>query len=140
MIMSWNDGVSKELNDYFDGIEHVCADLRGVAEKVIDEKANAFYEQVENKTPYDSGGLKDAWEMKSIKDRGGGFYGYSAEFKGETLDGQPYQKIANVLNYGRKARKGYFSGTFFVTKAIKKLKGMSGEIEAAIEKELTKKV
>ena len=78
-------------------------------------------------------------------DRGKGWYGYEAEFVGVSPEGVPYQKIANMLNYGREAgsdanhKWGAISGTHFISVAVKKLKGMDDRIEARIAAKLAKR-
>ena len=52
------------------------------------------------------------------------WYGYSVEFQGQNRKGVPYQKIANILNYGT----SYVKGTRFINKAIRNLKDMDDRI------------
>jgi len=48
------------------------------------------------------------------------WYGYLVSFAGEDKDGTPYEKIANILNYGTSTIKPLR----FIDKAIRNLKGL----------------
>ena len=60
------------------------------------------------------------------------WYGYRIEFEGDDPKGVPYQKIANILNYGT----SNFKGTRFMTKAIRKLRGMDDRIFERFENKI----
>ena len=139
--MSWNDGISKEMSDMFaTTLNGLGEEAISAAKEVIDEDAQRFASTVTSKTPVHTGGLAASFKLVLLN-RGQKWYGYSAEFVGTSPDGVPYQKIANILNYGRAAGDGYgaISGTHFMTVATHRLKGMNGRIEARIASKLAKR-
>ena len=133
--MTWNDGISKMMGDFLDSIGDLGTVARKTAEGVIDTEAEGFRKQVEPRIPVDTGGLKESFTLEKCNDSGKDWYGYRAGFDGNTPRGEPYEKIANIQNYGNSR----VAGTLFVTKAIKKLKGMDDRIEARIEAEVSKR-
>lgn len=133
--MTWNDGISKMMGDFLDSIGDLGTVARKTAEGVIDTEAEGFRKQVEPRIPVDTGGLKESFTLEKCNDSGKDWYGYRAGFDGNTPRGEPYEKIANIQNYGNSR----VAGTHFVTKAIKKLKGMDDRIEARIEAEVSKR-
>lgn len=133
--MAWNDGLSKMMGDFLDSLGDLGTVARETAEGVIDTEAEGFRKNVEPRIPVDTGGLKNSFTFEKQTDAGSDWYGYRAGFDGNTPRGEPYEKIANIQNYGN----AHLAGTHFVTKAIKKLKGMDGRIEARIEAELSKR-
>lgn len=133
--MTWNDGISKMMGDFLDSIGDLGTVARKTAEGVIDTEAEGFRKQVEPRIPVDTGGLKESFTLEKCNDSGKDWYGYRAGFDGNTPRGEPYEKIANIQNYGNSR----VAGAHFVTKAIKKLKGMDDRIEARIEAEVSKR-
>lgn len=79
--------------------------------------------------PKRTGGLVRSLQSIQITARKN-YYGYEITFDGFDKDGTPYQKIANILNYGTSKTQG----TRFVNKAVRKLKGMDDRIAARAEK------
>lgn len=138
--MAWNDGITKQLSDFLQTYSDIDAVTKQAFESVIDEEAGKFERQIQGSVPVKTGGLKASFKVERNIDRRN-WYGYNAEFEGNAPNGEPYQKIANILNYGRPAddNAGAIAGTFFVTKTIRKLKGMDDRIKARIEAELIKK-
>lgn len=137
--MSWNDGISKEISQELQRVaDNIDPVTRGAFTSVIDEEVQTYERGVKNNTPVRTGGLIKAFKI--TKKDGGRWYGYSAEFEGNAPNGESYQKIANVLNYGKPAddHSGAIAGTHFVSKAVHKLKGMDGRIEARIAAEIAK--
>lgn len=134
--MAWNDGITEEMSELLQGVAEVSQNAREIAEGVIDEEVKLFSERVERKIPVDTGGLKRAFTVKKDTGRGKNWYGYSATFEGNAPNGEPYQKIANIRNHGTPRK----AGTFFITNAVKKLKGMTNRINARIDAELEKKI
>ena len=133
--MAWNDGISKELSEAFHELGK-CGDIAIEATKeVIDEEAQKFEENIKKNTPVQTGGLRDSLERGKIKSSN--YYGYEVNFEGNAPNGQPYQKIANIINYG--SASGDKAGTMFISKAVKKLKGMDKRIEARIESKIADK-
>lgn len=133
--MAWNDGITQELSEFLEEVSVAAGRTRSVAEKVIDEEVKAYSERVTPQIPVSTGGLKASFTVKKDTSKGSKWYGYDASFEGNAPNGEPYEKIANIQNYGTPTR----AGTFFITKAIKKLKGLSGRIEARIAAELEDK-
>lgn len=123
-MASWNDGVSKQLTEYFEEL----ADFGDLAVQAVQEQIDIEVEklmtQLEATTPRGkTWGLVNSLRQSRIVARRN-WYGYSIEFVGENSKGVPYQKIANILNYGT----SYIKGTRFITKAIHNLKGMDDRI------------
>lgn len=133
--MAWNDGISKVMGDFIDSLGNLGTIARETAEGVIDTEAEGFRKNVEPKIPVDTGGLKNSFNFEKCTDKGEDWYGYRAGFDGNAPRGESYEKIANILNYGTVN----IAGTHFVTKAVRKLKGMDERIEARIEAELSKR-
>lgn len=136
----WNDGISKELSDFFKGVDGLDEQAMGAFRGAIDDEVKSYDNRIQSSVPVRTGGLRSSFKVEKETSRRN-WYGYRAEFEGEAPNGEPYQKIANVLNYGKPAddNGGAIAGTFFVTKAIRKLQGMDERIEARIEAELIKR-
>lgn len=129
--MAWNDGITQELSEFLNGIRAVGPQARKAAEQVIDTEVQSFSDNVEPRIPERTGGLKRSYKvMKDTSRRN--WYGYSILFDGNAPNGEPYEKIANIANYGTP----YRAGSFFITKAIKRLRGMDSRIEARIAVEI----
>ncbi len=131
--MSWNDGISAELSEYLENVGQGINRCRKVAEEVIDSEVEQFCDRVSSKIPVDTGGLAKSF-TKTKDSSNPSWYGYVVEFKGNAPNGEPYQKIANILNYGSYTR----SGLFFIDNATRRLKGMTDRINARIDAELSK--
>lgn len=132
--MAWNDGITEELSEFLNGISAVGPLARKAAEQVIDTEVKSFTEAVEPRIPEDTGGLKRSYKVTKDTSRRN-WYGYSILFDGYAPNGEPYEKIANIANYGTP----YRAGSFFITKAIKRLRGMDDRIEARIAAEIAGK-
>lgn len=136
----WNDGVTKELNDFLNDIsEGGKIDIpetyvEAVKETITNEVKN-YSDFIDKNVPVDTGALKNSFVVEEIKNRDN-YFGYSAYFKGENSKGVAYQKIANILNYGV---PGKFAGRFFVTRAIRRLKGMNERIDQKFRDKLRDK-
>ena len=137
--MAWNDGISELINEELTKLEGLGDIAISASRSVIDEEADRFQKNIVSDTPTRTGGLARSFTVQK-KDIGG-WYGYTAEFEGNAPNGTPYQKIANILNYGKSPteKSGAISGTFFITRAIRKLKGMDDRIEARIAAEIAKR-
>jgi len=131
----WNDGVSKELAGFFEGLQQTGE----IAVKAVQEQVDAEAEKLENTlartAPRKTGGLARS-VRKTPKSKGQDWYGYEIEFAGTDPKGVPYQKIANILNAGTSKTQG----TRFVTKAVRQLKGMDERIAERFEKSMTEKL
>lgn len=122
--MSWNDGISKELDDYFNQLsEYGDLAIKSIKEQ-IDIEVDNLFSQLESTTPRgETLGLVNSLRKSKVNIRRS-WYGYEVEFVGQNRKGVPYQKIANILNYGTSNMKG----TRFISKAIHNLKGMDERI------------
>lgn len=131
-MASWNDGVSKQLAEYFEQIgEYGEFAVEAMQEQIDLETAN-LVAQLEQTTPRGPTlGLLNSLRKSKITVRHN-WYGYSIEFEGENRKGVPYQKIANILNYGSSTIKG----TRFINKAIRNLKDMDERIYDRFQKKI----
>ena len=141
--MSWNDGISKEMNDYLNSFYNIGDLALDEFKAVIKDAVNDYFINVQKWTPRKTSELVQSLVVEEIKDQYK-FYGFNVYFKGENSEGQSYQKIANVLNYGRAAGvsstgRAYpaIAGRYFISNAIKRLRGLDKRIEIAIDKKLS---
>ncbi len=132
--MAWNDGISKEIGEYFEKIEANIDQAVDAIKEQVDIEAEDFRKEMELTAPRGAtlGLLNSLRKTKIIKKRN--WYGYSVEFEGYNKKGEPYQKIANILNYGTSS----IQGTRFISRAIRKLKGMDERIARKFETKITK--
>lgn len=131
------------MNDFLDSAT-AAGDLALEAFKqTIDEATREYAVKVTdnvNAQHVDTGALAASFTVEPVTDRGSKFYGHRAEFKGDNQRGVPFQKIANVLNYGRPAKKtragrayGAIAGSNFIGEAIRRLRGLDYRINQNIE-------
>ena len=132
--MSWNDGINKEMSEYFNSITEKTEQAVEAIKEQIDIEAEEFRKQLEQTAPKGAtlGLLNSLRKTKLVVRRK--WYGYSVEFEGYNKKGEPYQKIANILNYGTST----IQGTRFISRAIRKLKGMDERIENRFKTKLNK--
>lgn len=124
-MASWNDGVSKELYEYFESINNFGDLAIQSIQEQIDLEVEKLYQQLQETTPRGKTlGLLNSLRKSKITVRYN-WYGYTIEFGGEDRKGVPYQKIANILNYGSSTIRG----TRFISKAIHNLKGLDDRID-----------
>ena len=138
--MAWNDGATKELNEYLEtlssgGKVDIGQTYINSLKKEIDRAIGEFSDFVSPEIPVETGGLKKSFKITKITTKRN-WYGYRAEFEGNAPNGQPYEKIANVLNYGS---PGKMAGKFFITRAVRRLKGLDDKIEKVFLSELNRK-
>ncbi len=138
--MSWNDGISKELSEFLTGTLEIGEATEQAFKSVIDDEVQTYENRIQAGVPIRTGSLKASFTVNKAQGRRS-WYGYSAEFEGNAPNGEPYQKIANILNYGKPAddHSGAIAGTHFISKAIRGLKGMDDRIEARISAEIAKR-
>lgn len=139
--MAFNDGFTEELSAMLQLTEKEVAECsRQALQSVVDEEVKAYENNIRAATPVRTGGLQNSLKVSRDSSKSG-WYGYNVEFEGNAPNGEPYQKIANVLNYGKPAdeHSGAIAGSHFITKAIGRLKGMDDRIEARIAAELAKR-
>ena len=132
--MSWNDGINKEMSEYFNSLTEKTEQAVEAIKEQIDIEAEEFRKQLEQTAPKGAtlGLLNSLRKTKLVFRRK--WYGYSVEFEGYNKKGEPYQKIANILNYGTST----IQGTRFISRAIRKLKGMDERIENRFKTKLNK--
>lgn len=132
--MAWNDGVSKELEEYFNNIGTFGDKAIEAVKEQIDIEVNKLILQLESTTPRGATlGLLNSLRNSRITAKRN-WYGYSVEFVGQDRKGVPYQKIANILNYGT----SFIKGTRFITKAIHNLKYMDERIYERFQTKIKK--
>lgn len=132
--MAWNDGVSKELEEYFNNIGTFGEKAIEAVKEQIDIEVNKLVLQLESTTPRGATlGLLNSLRNSRITAKRN-WYGYSVEFVGQDRKGVPYQKIANILNYGT----SFIKGTRFITKAIHNLKNMDVRIYERFQTKIKK--
>ena len=123
-MSGWNDGVSKQLAEYFEKLTEFSDYAVQAVQEQVDLEVEKLINQLEQTTPRGATlGLLNSIKKSKIVARYK-WYGYSVEFEGENRKGVPYQKIANILNYGT----SYITGTRFINKAIRNLKDMDDRI------------
>lgn len=123
-MASWNDGISKQLAEYLEQISDYGEYAIEAIQEQIDLEVENLIKQLESTTPRGATlGLLNSLKKSKIVAKYN-WYGYSVEFQGENRKGVPYQKIANILNYGTSTIKG----TRFINKAIHNLKDMDERI------------
>lgn len=131
-MASWNDGVSKQLADYFEELGNYGEYAIEAVKEQIDIEVEKLVNQLEQTTPKGAtlGLLNSLRQSKIVAKQN--WYGYSVEFVGENRKGVPYQKIANILNYGTSTIKG----TRFINKAIHNLKDMDARIYERFQRKI----
>lgn len=118
--------------------------------EVTEEKAKEVYSALSATTPVDKGITKNSLKIekvdsKSIKSRTGEVVGYKVVYDGYRPikpngdQGRPNQVVANSLNRGWYLPNGkYVPGTYFIDKAVSKLRGMDQQIDEKFDKKLEK--
>ena len=131
-MASWNDGVSKQLADYFEELGNYGEYAIEAVKEQIDIEVEKLVNQLEQTTPKGAtlGLLNSLRQSKIVAKQN--WYGYSVEFVGENRKGVPYQKIANILNYGTSTIKG----TRFINKAIHNLRDMDARIYERFQRKI----
>ena len=131
-MASWNDGVSKQLTEYFEELGNYGDYAIEAIKEQIDIEVEKLVNQLEQTTPRGAtlGLLNSLRQSKIVAKQN--WYGYSVEFVGENRKGVPYQKIANILNYGTSTIKG----TRFINKAIHNLKDLDARIYERFQRKL----
>lgn len=131
-MASWNDGVSKQLSEYFEEISEYGDYAIEAIKEQIDLEVDKLVNVLEQTTPRGATlGLLNSIRQSKIVAKPN-WYGYSVEFAGENRKGVPYQKIANILNYGTSTIKG----TRFINKAIHNLKDMDERIYERFQRKI----
>ena len=126
--MGFNDGVTKELNDYLESIGNMAGKSKEALKQQVDIEAEALKAQLLKTTPKRFGNLVRSLTKAEVTNRHN-WYGWRLEFVGNDKAGVPFQKIANILNFGSSTIKG----TRFISKAIRMLRGMDDRIAKRFE-------
>jgi len=126
--MAWNDGVTKTLADYLESIGDMAGKSKEAIKQQVDIEAEGLRNQLHKTAPRRYGDLVRSLSKVEVTNRHN-WYGYRLEFSGNNKDGVPFQRIANVLNFGSSTIKG----TRFISKAIRKLRGMDDRIAKRFE-------
>lgn len=134
-MSGWNDGISKQLSDYFDNLA-TFGDLAVEAIKEqVDIEVKKVLDELERTTPQgQTHGLIMSLKNAKIETRHE-WYGYSVTFEGEDKQGTSYEKIANILNYGSSTIKPLR----FIDKAIRNLKGLDDRTMVRFESKINSK-
>lgn len=133
-MSGWNDGVSKQLAEYFEELADFGDYAVQAVQEQVDLEVEKLINQLEQTTPKGATlGLLNSLKKSKIVAKYK-WYGYSVEFEGQDRKGVPYQKIANILNYGT----SYITGTRFISKAIRNLKDMDERIYERFQNKIKK--
>jgi hypothetical protein len=133
--MSWNDGVSKELNDYFESLGKKSEMAVEALQEQIDIEAEEIRKELEATAPKGATFrlLNSPTKIRLTARKE--WYGYSVTFEGKNRHGEPYQKLANILNYGTSHTQVLsIQGTRFISRAIRNLRGMDARIAERFNK------
>lgn len=131
--MEWNDGISKEMDRYINYILGSVVDVSIESIKqVIDKASDTFVNDIQHNIPIKHGGLQKALKQEKMDTKD--YYGTKNMFEGTNEEGIPYEKIANVLNYGTK--DGRIDPRYFVTTAVRRLKFIDKEIDKTYEQKI----
>lgn len=130
-MSDYEDGLTQALGAFFEELENVGNKAIEAIKEQIDIEADGVERELQDNTPDgETGGLKAALRKTKMQD--GGRYGYRLEYEGEAPDGTPYAKIANILNNGTSSIKP----RRFITKAVRKLKGLDERAARRFEEKL----
>lgn len=131
--MSWNDGISRAMDKYFN---ETLAEIPDVAidsiKQGVDSVSEKFFKEVYSSTPVKTGGLQCSFVQTKIDTPS--YYGTISTFAGTDSNGVPYEKIANTLNYGTKDCK--INPKYFLTNAVRKLKTLDKDIDKLFDKKM----
>ena len=121
-----------EFNKFVQYIADIGEKLPKAAKEALKEQVDLeskeFYGNLVKTTPTDKGYLVSSLTMKKIDTPNR--YGYDISYEGNAPNGEPNEKIANIVNYGTDK----FAGTYFRSRAIRKLKGMDRRINLRYQK------
>lgn len=143
------DGITLQFEKFTkEVLENIGTEATESIKEEVDKFSNQYENDIRTSIPKKSGDLENSFKMK--KDINSiNWYGYNFRFEGVDKNNIPYEKIANVLNYGRQAGytdKGRRYPTItpkrFIEKAIRKLKKLNPAIDENFEskmQELNKK-
>lgn len=129
-MSDYNDGLTEALGEYFEELQTVGGKAVEAIKEQIDEETDGVERELADNIPEATGGLKGS--LRRTRIQGGSRYGYKLEYEGNAPDGTPYAKIASVLNAGTSTIKP----RRFLTKAVRKLKGLDDRAAKRFEEKL----
>ena len=112
------DGVTKQLADYFESLGKLGDMAVEAIKEQVDVETDAVESALRSDTPVDTGRLAASLTKADISTAKK--YGYRLSYEGTDEYGTSLEKVANILNFGSSTIKPIR----FVTKAIRKLKGL----------------
>jgi hypothetical protein len=125
-----NKELTREMQEFINKeITPMPEKALNILKKEIDIAAQDVYNFLTINTPKgETGGLvKSLQKKRSTQNQ---YYGYDIEYAGEDAEGVPYQKIANILNFGKK--DGTLPAKYFLKRAQRRLKGLDDKINEKI--------
>ena len=129
-MSDYNDGLTEAFASFLEEIATVGDKAVEALCEQIDIEADGVERDLADNTPEDTGGLKAS--LRRTKIQNGNRYGYRLEYEGTDENGTPYAKVANILNSGSSTIKP----RRFITKAVKKLKGLDDRAAKRFEDKL----
>jgi hypothetical protein len=130
-MSEYNDGLTESLGEYFTELGKVGDLAIESIKEQIDIETDIVEKSLIDNTPEKTGGLKGSLRKTKI-DSKNNRYGYRLEYEGNSPDGTPYAKIANILNHGTSTIKP----KRFMTRAVRKLRGLDDRASKRIENRL----
>lgn len=130
-MSEYNDGLTEALGEYITEIGKVGDLAIESIKEQIDIETDIVEKSLIDNTPEKTGGLKGSLRKTKI-DSKNNRYGYRLEYEGNSPDGTPYAKIANILNHGTSTIKP----KRFMTRAVRKLRGLDDRASKRIENRL----
>lgn len=124
------DELTKGMEEFIKKtIEPIPEETLRIMKQEIDTAAQDVYDFLKTTTPVGrSGGLLKSLQKNRSNKRE--YYGYDIEYVGEDDKGVPYQKIANILNYGTNDKR--IPAKYFLKRAQRRLKGLDEKINERI--------
>lgn len=137
-----NDEITKVFDEFYkECLGQVKTKTIEAIQEEVDKFSDKFEDDLKGTIPVNSGGLLKS--LTKVKQPRTNWYGYNFEFKGSNKNGVPYEKIANVLNYGRPAgvssggvKYGEIIPRKFIYKAIKNLRKLDDAITENFENKM----
>ena len=131
-MSNYHDGLTKALGEFFEELQTVGDKAIEAIKEQVDEDTDGVERELISNTPEDTGGLRASLRRTQITK--GSRYGFRLEYEGNAPDGTPYAKVASVLNSGSSTVKP----RRFITKAVKKLKGLDDRAQKRFEEKIKK--
>ena len=130
-MSDYKDGLTEALGEFFEELQTVGDKAVEAIKEQVDEDTDGVERELRENTPEgETGGLKASLRRTAIQK--GNRYGYRLEYEGDAPDGTPYAKVASVLNSGTSTVKP----RRFITRAVKRLKGLDDRAARRFEEKL----